>query len=264
MLDAQRLRDAKAELVILAEQAELGEIEAVSPGLELTRSKVGPAAAGGHACAPAVAEIAARLDVEEGRRRSAAAQRRTHASAEQALLFVQPADSRRQPVAAEATIDRKAGPAIGRAGRAGLHFLPHVPALAGDGDAGLAELVAHRDAAVAAGREARLAAHVLGDEECGRVGAAEAPLHRLGALGEAERDCCFLVDSSNRRPCDEPRLPRIVGPDAHAVDREAEWPVAILADGHRDAQRSGGSTRRLEPGLERARQRMVLVGLAEP
>ena len=54
-------------------------------------------------------------------------------------VLVEPAEIARQPIAAELAVDADAGPAIGRAGRAGLDVLPHLAGFARDGHAGRAE-----------------------------------------------------------------------------------------------------------------------------
>ena len=60
-------------------------------------------------------------------------------------------------------------------------------------------------------------------------GAAQPPLHRLGAFGEAERDGGLVVEPGDRRAGDQPRLARVVGPDAEALEREAVAEVVALA-----------------------------------
>src|SRR5206468_2611220 len=85
--DTQWLREPQAELVAAAQDTGLRQVEGISAGLEHARAETGPAAARHQVRAPAVAEVVPRFGVEEQRRRTAAAQRRSQAPAEQSLFF---------------------------------------------------------------------------------------------------------------------------------------------------------------------------------
>src|SRR5690349_17908155 len=101
MLDPQRLRDAKAELVVVSEHAELREIEGVRTGLEVAATEIGPATPRDQRGAPPATEVVPRLGIEEHRGRASAAERVAHAPAEHRLLLFEPAEAEGQPVGAE-------------------------------------------------------------------------------------------------------------------------------------------------------------------
>ena len=107
------------------------------------------------------------------------------------------------------------------------------------------------------GVEAGIAGNVAGDEEAAGCDTLEAPLHRLGAFGETERDRGLAVDPGHGRAGHQLRLADVFGPDAHAGDFEAVRQVAAFADGHRDADRSRAGAADPDVVAERAGERAV-------
>src|SRR6185312_12414220 len=166
MLDPQRLREPETERIMGGEDFELGEVERISAGLELSASKVGPPAPCSEHADHAATKIVPRLGVDKGGSRTAsAAEHGRHAAAKKRILLIEPAHADREPVATESLVGGNGGEAIGRADRARLNVLPDVTAFCRDGEAGVAELVANRHAAVAFGGEARISGDVAGDQE---------------------------------------------------------------------------------------------------
>ena len=111
--------------------------------------------------------------------------------------------------------------------------------------------------------EARIAGDVAGDQEGAAAGAAQAALHRLGALGKAERDRGLVVDPRNRRAGDQPRLAQVLGADPHPLERIAIGKVVPLRTVMAMLTGPRFDTGDFDVALERARQRMVECGPAQ-
>src|SRR5690606_6871828 len=114
LVHSQRLGDAQAEPVILAEQAPLLQVEGVARRLECPAAETGPAVPGACRRQPSPAKPASSLKVEEQALRTATAERLTEVATENRVLLVKPGQAGRQPSLADAAIDGQAGPSIGR------------------------------------------------------------------------------------------------------------------------------------------------------